>query len=181
MADDKGTPADTAEGQAKPKKRLMMLLLSVVGVIALAAVAGTVMGSLGGGPQTASADTVDAHGATPAPVQETGAYDYYEFDPIIQNLDEPRLARYVRVTVILELPADDKTALKEIREHLDARRAKLNNWMMIYLAGCSLDEVRGENNLKRLQVEIKEAFNDQLWPDQAPKIHDVLFKDFAVQ
>ena len=40
---------------------------------------------------------------------------------------------------------------------------------------------RGPASLNRMRREILDAFNQELWPDQKPKIRKVLFKEFAVK
>ena len=57
----------------------------------------------------------------------------------------------------------------------------LTNWLTIYLASLSLEDIRGDRNLKRIQIQILDAFNEQLFPNQKPKIKRVLFKEFAIQ
>ena len=57
----------------------------------------------------------------------------------------------------------------------------LTNWLTIYLASLGLEDIRGDRNLKRIQAQILDAFNDQLFPDEKPKIKRILFREFAIQ
>ena len=107
-----------------------------------------------------------------------GEYRYYDFEPITINLDEPRLARYVRATITLACDAKQES---EVRSQVEKRLPELKNWLAVYLAGRTLDEVRGAQSLNRIRREICEAFNEQIWPQQPPRIHHVLLKEFAVQ
>ena len=54
-------------------------------------------------------------------------------------------------------------------------------WLTVYLASLHLEDIRGDNNLKRIQSQVMDAFNEKLFPDSKPKIKNVLFKEFAVQ
>jgi flagellar basal body-associated protein FliL len=105
-------------------------------------------------------------------------FGYYDFEPIIVNLDEPRLARYVRVTITLVIKAENHEAAKAL---LEKRKPELKNWLTTYFASCTLDGVRGAASLNRLRREILDAITQQLWPNQKPLVEQVLFKEFAVQ
>ncbi|MCX5684023.1 MAG: flagellar basal body-associated FliL family protein [Planctomycetota bacterium] len=105
-------------------------------------------------------------------------YGYYDFDPIIVNLDEPRLARYIRVSITLVIKAENHEAAKTM---LDRRKPELKNWLTTYFSSCTLDNVRGAPSLNRLRREILDAITQQLWPNQKPLVEQVLFKEFAVQ
>jgi flagellar basal body-associated protein FliL len=64
---------------------------------------------------------------------------------------------------------------------LDEKKPIITNWLTVYLASLSLGDIRGESNLKRIQSQILDAFNEKLFPDSKPKIKNILFKEFAVQ
>jgi flagellar basal body-associated protein FliL len=119
-------------------------------------------------------DSTDSTG-----VKSQGTWYYPDFPPVVANLDEPSVTRYVRLTLIMELDAqvDKKKGAAFIAEktHL------LTNWLTIYLAGLSLEDIRGDRNLKRIQSEIVDAFNEKLFPDAKPQVKSVLFKEFAIQ
>jgi flagellar basal body-associated protein FliL len=109
---------------------------------------------------------------------EGAEFGYYDFEPIVVNLDEPRLARYIRVTITLVIKAENHSAAKAA---LDKRKPELKNWLTTYFASCTLDNVRGAPSMNRLRREILDAFTQQLWPNQKPLVEQVLFKEFAVQ
>ena len=87
--------------------------------------------------------------------------------------------RYVRATLILEIssaaPQGKTTKLFEDKTPI------LTNWLTIYLASLSLEDIRGDRNLKRIQAQILDAFNEQIFPNEKPKIVHILFKEFAIQ
>ena len=129
-------------------------------------------------PQGASGAAAAAAAAPPTAPDASGEYRYLDIEPITINLDEPRLARYVRAAITLAFEAKNEA---EVRSQVDKRLPELKNWLAVYLAGRTLDEVRGAQSLNRVRREIGEAFNEQIWPQQPPRIHHVLFKEFAVQ
>jgi flagellar basal body-associated protein FliL len=103
----------------------------------------------------------------------------FELEPVIANLDEPGVTRYVRVTLILEMsPAFDQ---EKGMAMLEEKKALLRDWLTIYLAGCTLEETRGSKNLVRIKAEIRDAFNDYLFKNSKPMVESILLKEFAVQ
>jgi flagellar basal body-associated protein FliL len=111
------------------------------------------------------------------PGQKSWVYD--KMDPIVANLDEPGVTRYVRVTVMLEMsPQMDPTSGAIF---LDEKKVVLQDWMTTYLAGLSLEDVRGSRNLTRIKKEVLDQFNQILFDQGKPFAERVLFKEFAVQ
>jgi flagellar basal body-associated protein FliL len=159
-----------------PRKRHLLLLGA--GVVILAAAAGYGAALLGGcadqGPAVASALP------PPPPAHVTGTdrpFEYIDLETVTVNLDEPRLARYVRVAVTLAVPVQDAPAVREI---IREKMPTLKDWLNTYFVGCTLEDVRGPANLNRMKREILDAFNEQLWPNQKPLINQVLFKELTV-
>lgn len=100
-------------------------------------------------------------------------------EPVVASLKEPRVDRYVRVTLTLEMSPEaqkDKT-----EQFIKNNTAILRNWLTIYLADLTLEDVSGRRNLKRIQAEILDGFNELLFPDAKPLIVRVLFNEFAIQ
>ena len=104
---------------------------------------------------------------------------YYDLKPVVANLDEPGVTRYVRAALTLEInhQVDESKGI----DFLEQKNPLLTNWLTIYLASLSLEDIRGDRNLKRIQLEILNAFNERLFPDARPQIKKVLFREFAVQ
>ncbi len=104
---------------------------------------------------------------------------YYNLDPVVANLDEPGATRYVRAALILELSPElinEKGAA-----FMDQKKPLMTNLLTIYLAGLNIESTRGEKNLKRIQSDICDIFNERLFPDGKPLIKRILIKEFAVQ
>ena len=170
-------PADEAGDLALNTGRRWQFLVLCAGVLAIAAGAGYGAGILGGfgepepppAPAQAVAETGDPIVAKP--------FQYFDLDPVTVNLDEPRLARYVCVSVTFEISDAD---FREAKELIDTRLPVLANWLTVYFANCRLEDIRGASNLNRIQREILDAFNVELWPDQKPKINGIFFKKLTV-
>ncbi len=64
---------------------------------------------------------------------------------------------------------------------LEEKKPLLTSWLTVYLASLSLEDIRGDGNLKRIQSQMLDAFNEELFPDSEPHIKHILFKEFAIQ
>jgi flagellar basal body-associated protein FliL len=109
--------------------------------------------------------------------KESWIYD--KLDSIVANLDEPGVTRYVRVSIILEISL--KVDPRKGQVFLDEKKAVLQDWMTTYLAGLSLEDVRGSRNLNRIKREVLDQFNKLLFGPDKAYVEKVLFKEFAVQ
>ncbi len=118
-----------------------------------------------------AAEPVAASPAEPATV-------FINFEPIIVNANEPRLQRYIRAAITLVIRRENELQVNDL---LAKRKDEVKNWMITYLSGCSLEEVRGPRNLNRVRREIHDSLNEMLWPNQKPLIDNVLLKEFQVQ
>ena len=104
---------------------------------------------------------------------------YYDLEPVVANLDVPDVTRYIRASLILVVSSEVDE--KKGRLFLDEKKPILTNWLTVYLASLGLEDIRGENNLKRIQSQVLDGFNEKLFPDSKPKIKQILFKEFAGQ
>ncbi len=103
---------------------------------------------------------------------------YYDgIERVTVTLNEPGMARYVALTITLAI---DKANSKEAIQAIEVSKPTLIHQLTIYLAGCTLEDIRGEKNLNRVRREILDMVNNVVWPDQTPLVIDVLFKEFAV-
>jgi flagellar basal body-associated protein FliL len=103
----------------------------------------------------------------------------YDLEPVIANLDEPGVTRYARVTITLQLnPQMDQ---EKGTAFLEGKKLILRDWLTTYIAGLSLERVRGTRNLSRIKKEVRDSFNELLFSEGKPFINDILFKEFAIQ
>jgi flagellar basal body-associated protein FliL len=104
---------------------------------------------------------------------------YYDMDPVIANLNEPSVTRYVRITITLEI--SEKVDAVKGKVFIGEKKPELTNWLNIYLSSQTVEDIRGDKNLRRIQAQILNAFNEKLFPNGQGGIKQVLFKEFAVQ
>jgi len=104
---------------------------------------------------------------------------YDELEPVVANLDEPAVTRYVRVSLTLEF--DSEIDPKKGITFIESKKPILKNCLAIYLASLTLEDIRGDKNLRRIQSQIRDVFNEKLFPDSEPQIKNVLIKEFAIQ
>ncbi len=191
MADNDKTAADEVASKVAGggTGKIIKLAGICVGAMLVAGIAGYFSGGLS--PNKAEAGPAEGHAAASSSEEGSshgsakkdadkndGDFAYIDFEPIVVNLDEARLARYIRTAITLAVvQADHKEADRVIQRSMP----EVRSWLTIKLAGCSLENVRGEKNLTRLCREIADALNARLWPNERPLIHHVLLKEVAVQ
>ena len=164
--------------------RFLPWIIMVV-VVLICAGAGLSVGRLFAGSDTPEATESDSKPDEPTQADNLKADDdsakvwYYDLDPVVANLNEPSVTRYVRATLTLEMSAD--MSEKKGTIFLDEKKPILINWLTVYLSSLTLEDVRGDNNLRSIQSHIRDAFNEELFPDSKSQIKKVLIKEFPVQ
>ena len=168
--------------------RFLPWIIMVV-VVLVCAGAGFSVGRLFAGPGTPQADVsgseADAQNPTHdlkadnASAGDAGNVWYYDLDPVVANLNEPSVTRYVRASLTLEMSAD--MDVKKGTALIEMKKPILINWLTVYLSSLSLDDIRGDKNLRSIQSHIRDAFSEKLFPDSKSQIKQVLIKEFPVQ
>jgi flagellar basal body-associated protein FliL len=164
-----------------PKLKLVIVVVLAVAIIGVSAAVGGFMARSATAAAPTPAQTPQTQPAEDLATSEIKTdiqYTYCEMEPIIVNLNEPRLARYIRASIVLAVKGEN---FKTVSELVEKKKPELKSWLTVYLAGCSLEDVRGPKNLNRICREVREAFNEQLWSGSKPLIEKVLLKEFAVQ
>jgi flagellar basal body-associated protein FliL len=187
------TPAAAKAKAEKGKSNALLPWIIVATVVVVCAGAGIGLGLLFAGhgktenpvasnqfvAQQPTVENAPASQKTAAQTSKGGDMWYFDLDPVVANLNEPGATRYVRAVITLEvspeLSSDKGTPL------LTQKKPLLINLLTIYLAGLNVDSTRGDKNLKKIQSEICDTFNEKLFPDSAPLIKGILIKEFAVQ
>lgn len=177
-----------AEAPAEKNQGKSMLPWIIIAAVALiGAGSGLGLGLLFAGNDAPAVATAQPQNQPPAAEQpdsdvSSKATDnswYFDMDPVVANLNEPGATRYVRAAITLEMSGqisvDKGTAL------LEQKKPLLINLLTIYLSGLDIESTRGDKNLKRIQFEICEAFNERLFPNSKPLVNSILIKEFAVQ
>jgi flagellar basal body-associated protein FliL len=187
----KENPKEETKAEKGEKKSLIKRILPVVIIIVIVGLcsgAGFGLGKLLA-PDASNPDGTEAEAAEPKDTKVAQANVdskdgskkvwYYDFEPVVANLNEPSVARYVSLTITLQIGSE--LAEKEGRTIIEEKIPILTDWLTVYLAGLSLEDIRGDKNLKSIQAQILDAFNEKLFPDSKPRIKHILFKNFAVQ
>jgi len=111
--------------------------------------------------------------------EDSGKVWYYDLDSVVANLNEPTVTRYVQASLTLEMSAD--MDVKKGTAFLDEKKRILRDCLYLYLSSLTLEDVRGDKNLRSIQSHVRDAFNEKLFPDSKPQIKKVLIKEFPVQ
>lgn len=178
------SPQDAQSKAGGTGKKIASLLITIL-TIALCAAAGFVVGRLfgtRGKTQTVSAAETNPLGD--ALRKDTGEPDaeqgwYYHLDPVVANLNEPGVTRYVRVALIFEISNSLKPTEGTVL--LDKQKPVMMHWLRLYLSNETLEDFRGEKNLRRMETELSDAFNQRLFPDARPLVKRILFKELSIQ
>jgi flagellar basal body-associated protein FliL len=156
--------------QDAPTKSQSTLLVTVVVCLAAAA-GGFAVPMFLGGPR-AKGEKAPTENAEAQPALVSFG------EPVIVNLAEERLSRYLRVRLMLVIePAEEKA----VSERLQKKKSFLRSWLLSYLSDQTVQGIIGGSGQNRIRREIRDQFNAMLFPDGAEKIIDILFEEFNVQ
>jgi flagellar basal body-associated protein FliL len=97
---------------------------------------------------------------------------------VVVNLNDGRMTRYLRIAVALQVP---KSKEEDIVKLLEVKKVPLRNWLLSLISDKDLETIRGAAGQNRMRREIRDHFNDVLFPDGLDQIYDVLFEEFNVQ
>ena len=181
MAEDEDknqSAADALTDGEGDERSLKIRVLIPVGVVLFSAAAGFLATRLIGGSPSSAQASAGEEALTPPQNNDSGDYVYFPLEPIIVNLNEPRLARYIRATLILVFNKDEsEDAIEIVTKKLPTIRSRL----ILYLSNCSLEDVRGAEKLNGILRDIQDSANDWLWPNGKPLIVRVDYSEWAVQ
>ncbi len=104
---------------------------------------------------------------------------YYDTEAVIVNLNEPGVSRYARMSLTLEMGNGFVEA--EGKPFLEQRKPLLKHWLTLFLSNQTVEDIRGEKNLRQVQTKIMDTFNQGLFPDAKPRVIGVYFKEFSIQ
>jgi flagellar basal body-associated protein FliL len=104
---------------------------------------------------------------------------YYDTEAVIVNLNEPGVSRYVRLSLTLEMGNGLTEA--EGKSFLDLRKPLMKNWLTLFLSNQTVDDIRGEKNLRQMLTKITDILNENLFPDAKPHVVGVYFKEYSIQ
>jgi flagellar basal body-associated protein FliL len=170
--------------------RRILPWIIMFGIIVLCGGAGFVLSQFLGGSRTpetvehsqedepAQAGYLEVDEADDSATDSQNAW-FYDLEPVVANLNVPGATRYVRAALTLEISSEVNK--EKGLAFLDEKKPVLTSWLTVYLATLTLEDIRGGSNLKRIQSQVLEAFNEELFPDSEPHITNIHFKEFAIQ
>ncbi len=187
MADEEIEKNEEEPKEQKTSKAGLLHWIIMAAVVLICAGSGFLLGRLFTGSAvtgTAEASQEKQTAQQPGLLADDSASDstqtwFYDLEPVVSNLDEPGATRYVRALLTLEVTSG--VSQKEATKHFEKKTPILTNWLTIFLASLNIEDIRGDKNLRRIQSQVLDAFNEELFPDQKPKIKHILFKEFAIQ
>lgn len=168
-----GNPGKPGEEQAPAKKGpgLMIWIL----VSAVSAGAGFAVPTfLSGKSHSDGHESEEAAAAKETEVRSAEV----PFQPVVVNLNEGTLTRFLRLKFSLLVNSADE---KKVTEAVEAKRLVLNSWVLSHLADKQIAEIRGTAGQNMVRREILEKFNSLLFADGYDRVTDVLFEEFNVQ
>ena len=175
MAEGADQAVDNGASGQKGASIIDFLLMAIVGVVC--GLGGVMVPRFFGSAEAAQVETEQVEEAAEKEETDEPETVYVPFGDVVVNLNEPRLNRYMRVNISLEVRADDAA---EVTQLVEQKKPLLKNWLIAYLSDKQLEEVRGAAALNRLSREIRDAFNRILVGDEE-KILGVLFEEFNIQ
>lgn len=184
MADEEKEQKQEEKKEEKPKSKKGFLQYAILGVVVLVfAGAGFFIARFlksSSGPATADAAQGDDQTLTDDSIPDDGkTWFYKEIETVVANLNDPGAMRYASLTLTLEMSS--AAPEKKTSELFAEKMPILTNWVTIYLSSLGIEDIRGDKNIKRMQLQILDALNELIFPNQKPKIKQVLIKEFAVQ
>jgi flagellar basal body-associated protein FliL len=113
------------------------------------------------------------------PDKEQGTWYYNDLESIIVNPDEPGARRFVRVGLILGM--SKQVPQEKAQTLIENKKPLLINWLNLYFKGLSLSEMENERDMNRILSQVRDGFNEILFPDQKPQIEKILIREFNIQ
>jgi flagellar basal body-associated protein FliL len=98
---------------------------------------------------------------------------------VVANIREPRLNRFLRCKIVVDVDPSDEKAVAEV---VRTKKAVLRTWLIAHLSEQSIENLSRTKGQAKLRENIKREFNSLLYPGQAQgKIREVFFDEFVVQ
>lgn len=191
MADPEKTEQEGPEKgpESQPKKsggsKVVAWLVPLL-VVAACAGAGFLVGRLfGTRGSTQNLSAAEQAGQAAAPAQaafhtstDAGPTWFYEMEPVIGNLNESGVVRYIRLGLTLEVGGISE---KDGIAFFEQKKPLMRNWLMLYLSSLTPADVLGDKNGRQMQTRIADAFNQNLFAGTEGRIKQVLFRENSLQ
>jgi flagellar basal body-associated protein FliL len=181
-AENKSQDQNEETAKKGAMSKLMPWLLPALALIVCAGAGFAVsrlFGTRGAAQNVSASETASTDLLPPMDEADPGEVWYYDLEPVVANLNEPGVTRYVRVTLTLEV--GNGMAEEDGLPFLQQRTPLLKNWLTLFLSNQTTEDIRGEHNLRQVQAQIAETFNQGLFPNAKPCVKRVLFKELSIQ
>jgi flagellar basal body-associated protein FliL len=165
------------DGETGKLDKILKILLPV-GIIVLFAAAGHFASRLGAPAEAGAEEETPTSQPSKVPQGDEAEQSHYDLEPIVINLNEPQVTRYLRVIFSLGIADGDYSTATRL---IEKRTYEMKNWLIVYLSDLSLEEVRGAKNINRVRREVQDSLNDRLWPGERPLIGNVSLKEWIIQ
>lgn len=156
---------ETAKPAAPPAKTPKLLI--ALAVLNLGATGFITFRTLTVAPAAAA-----THAEEKAPTTSEVTGPIHPLTPFVVNLDEPGQARYVKVTMQVELKA------KSVASALTKNEQPIRDSILSYLSGLHLADTQGVAAKDKLRAEVLTRLEQIVGPN---KIRRVFFQEFVVQ
>jgi flagellar FliL protein len=157
-------PAKAAETPSAPKTSKAVLGLLVLNIAATGFVTFKIV-------TTPPAAAATAHEAPPPPPTAEVTGPVVALDPFVVNLDEPGTARYLKVTLQLELLHDAEASLTKSKE-------LVRDAILGYLSGLHVKDTLGAEAKDKIRGELMAKLEKLIGPN---KVRRMFFQEFVVQ
>jgi flagellar FliL protein len=157
-------PAKAAETPSAPKTSKAVLGLLVLNIAATGFVTFKIV-------TTPPAAAATAHEAPPPPPTAEVTGPVVALDPFVVNLDEPGTARYLKVTLQLELLHDAEASLTKSKE-------LVRDAILGYLSGLHVKDTLGAEAKDKIRGELMARLEKLIGPN---KVRRMFFQEFVVQ
>ena len=163
------TNEENQSEDSKPRSIVSLALWALVAIAAVAAGFATpyVSDQLQAAPSDSGSQSPDE--TPPALI---------EFGEVTVNLNESRLNRYLRLEISFLV---DQKLREEVTKDMEENKPILKSWLLSHLADKAMEDIRGAAGQHQLRREIRQHFNSLLFPNRAPQIKTVLFREFNIQ
>jgi flagellar FliL protein len=157
-------PAKAADTPSAPKSSKAVLGLLVLNFAATGFIAFKVV-------TTTPASAATVHDAPPPPPTAEVTGPVVALDPFVVNLDEPGTARYLKVTLQLELLHDAEASLTKSKE-------LVRDAILGYLSGLHVKDTLGAEAKDKIRGELMAKLEKLIGPN---KVRRMFFQEFVVQ
>ena len=183
MAEEKDEKQKEQDGKSEKKSSNLILWIIIAVVVIGASAGGFLAAKIATGPvaeaEPEEVEKIDDQ-AEKLLAKEAADNDWtYSLPSTIANLDEPGASRYVRAEFNLLISAELDTI--KGTEFFDSKKSEINDQLLRYLAGKTLEEVRGRRNQDQMKLEIRDFCNNMFFKDSKPYVKDVLIQTFNIQ